>query len=329
MASRKKLVKPKKSKKADRAKHKPFASTRNPELQNRLSPGDWFEKLVTIQKRLRDPGGCPWDREQTHHTLRSYLIEEAYEVLDALDSGDDQKFAEELGDLLLQVTFHSQIAADDGRFAVSDVIRAVHDKMIRRHPHVFGEAHVKDSDEVLRNWQKIKAEERQAEHLSRSSTNAAGRQADSALAGVPRAIPATLEGLQLTKKAARVGFDWDGTSGIFDKLREEATELQRALEIGDQCQVEEELGDLLFTAVNLARFVHADPEIALKNANAKFVRRFHEMERLAEQRGRKFEDVTRPEKEALWNAAKLSGSAGKARWQTKQAAVGRKPGQPR
>src|SRR5580698_9424623 len=126
------------------------------------SPGDWFEKLVAIQKRLREPGGCPWDIEQTHQTLRTYLIEEAYEVLDAIDSGDDEKFAEELGDLLLQVTFHSQIASEAGRFSVSDVIRAVHEKMIRRHPHVFGEKRAKDSAEVLKNWQKIKAQERQA-----------------------------------------------------------------------------------------------------------------------------------------------------------------------
>ena len=292
-------------KKRSKKTRKPRAASRKNAPPKDLSPGDWFEKLVAIQKRLRDPGGCPWDREQTHHTLRTYLIEEAYEVLDALESGDDEKFVEELGDLLLQVTFHSQIASEEGRFQVSDVIRTVHEKMVRRHPHVFGEKRAKDSAEVLRNWHKIKAQERQARESAERAA-AAERKPESALDGVPRAIPATLEGLQLTKKAARTGFDWDDAAGIFDKLREETREIQGALSTGNQPKVEEELGDLLFAAVNLARFLHVDPEIALKNANAKFVRRFHEMERLAAESGRKFEDVPRAEKEALWNSAKRS-----------------------
>jgi ATP diphosphatase len=237
--------------------------------------------------------------------LRTYLIEEAYEVLDALESGDDEKFVEELGDLLLQVTFHSQIAAEAGRFDVSDVIRAVHEKMIRRHPHVFGEKRAKNSTEVLRNWHRIKAQERQAKESAGPSA-AMERRPESALDGVPRAIPATLEGLQLTKKAARTGFDWDDANGIFDKMREETCEIQHALKAGEQPKVEEELGDLLFAALNLARFLNVDPEIALKNANAKFVRRFHEMERLAANSGRKFEDVPRAEKEALWLSTKHS-----------------------
>jgi MazG family protein len=295
-------------KKPSKSAGKPRARSRKGPLLPPLSPGDWFEKLVAIQKRLRAPGGCPWDREQTHHTLRTYLIEEAYEVLDALESGDDEKFAEELGDLLLQVTFHSQIAAEAGRFDVSDVIRAVHEKMIRRHPHVFGEKRAKDSAEVLRNWHRIKVQERQAKESADPSA-APGRRPASALDGVPRAIPATLEGLQLTKKAARTGFDWDDASGIFDKMREETGEIQHALKAGHQPKVEEELGDLLFATVNLARFLHVDPEIALKNANAKFVRRFHEMERLAVNSGRKFEDVSRADKEALWLSAKLSEQA--------------------
>jgi MazG family protein len=292
-------------KKRSKKTRKPRAASQKNAPPKDLSPGDWFEKLVAIQKRLRDPGGCPWDREQTHHTLRTYLIEEAYEVLDALESGDDEKFVEELGDLLLQVTFHSQIASEEGRFQVSDVIRSVHEKMVRRHPHVFGEKRAKDSAEVLRNWHKIKAQERQARESAEPAA-AAERKSESALDGVPRAIPATLEGLQLTKKAARTGFDWDDAAGIFDKLREETGEIQGALEARNHPKVEEELGDLLFAAVNLARFLHVDPEIALKNANAKFVRRFHEMERLAAESGRKFEGVPRAEKEALWNSAKLS-----------------------
>jgi|HubBroStandDraft_6_1064221.scaffolds.fasta_scaffold182636_2 tetrapyrrole methylase family protein/MazG family protein len=266
-----------------------------------LSAGDWFEKLVAIQKRLRDPGGCPWDREQSHQTLRTYLIEEAYEVLDAIESGQDDKFVEELGDLLLQVTFHSQIASETDRFSISDVIQSIHDKMIRRHPHVFGETQAKDSEEVLRNWAKIKAQEK----LEKEGAPATGEpQRVSALDGVPKSIPATLEGLQLTKKAARTGFDWENAKGVFAKISEETTELQHTLEHGTAMEAEEELGDLLFAVVNLARFLHIDPEIALKRANGKFVRRFHEMERIAATRGRKFEDVPRPEKESLWNSAK-------------------------
>jgi MazG family protein len=318
MAPRKKLSKP---------IQKRRASSQTDRQQKSLSPGDWFEKLVAIQKWLRDPGGCPWDREQTHQTLRTYLIEEAYEVLDALESGDDEKFVEELGDLLLQVTFHSQIASEDGRFSVSDVIRAVHEKMIRRHPHVFGEQRAKDSAEVLKNWQKIKAQERQAKDPSAQ----ADRKPESALDGVPRAIPATLEGLQLTKKAARTGFDWNDAAGIFEKIREETTEVQQALQSAGQPKIEEELGDLLFAAVNLARFLHVDPEIALKNANAKFVRRFHAMERLAAESGRKFEDVPRPEKEALWDSAKRSEQpdAVPTSAPVKQRVAARKAGQPR
>ena len=269
-------------------------------IPKQLSAGDWFEKLVAIQKRLRDPGGCPWDIEQTHQTLRTYLIEEAYEVLDAIESGQDDKFVEELGDLLLQVTFHSQIASETDRFNISDVIQSIHDKMIRRHPHVFGEVQAKNSEEVLRNWQKIKIQER----TEKEGAAAGEPKRESALDGVPKSIPATLEGLQLTKKAARTGFDWQNAGGVFEKVREEATELEHTLEHGTAAEAEEELGDLLFAVVNLARFLHIDPEIALKRANGKFVRRFHEMERVAATRGRKFEDVPRPEKESLWNSCK-------------------------
>src|SRR5205807_2902933 len=168
----------------------------------RLTPGQWFEKLVAVQARLRAPNGCPWDREQTHRSLRTYLIEEAYEVLDALESGDDGKFAEEMGDLLLQIVFHSQIAAEEGRFTISDVIREVHEKMVRRHPHVFGSKRAKDAAEVLKNWEQIKARERRDKDAERRP------QTESLLEGVPRGLPATLEGFQLTKKAARIGFDW-------------------------------------------------------------------------------------------------------------------------
>jgi len=268
----------------------------------RLSPGEWFEKLVALQARLRARNGCPWDREQTHTTLRTYLVEEAYEVLDALQSGDDAKFAEEMGDLLLQIVFHSQIAAEEGRFTVADVIREVHEKMVRRHPHVFGEKRAKDAAEVLRNWEQIKAQERRTE--TENGRPRATSAEKSLLDGVPRTLPATLEGLQLTKKAARVGFDWEDAAGIFEKMREECAELRHALDKKEGAKVEEEIGDLLFAAVNLARFLQVDPEIALKNANAKFSRRFREMERLARASGRAFEKVPRGEMESLWEAAK-------------------------
>ncbi len=269
------------------------------------TPGEWFEKLVAVQARLRGPDGCPWDREQTHESLRTYLIEEAYEVLEALESRDDAKFAEEMGDLLLQIVFHSQMAQERGAFTVSDVIREIHDKMIRRHPHVFGETRAKDAAEVLRNWEQIKAEERlsKAEATGNSFGSKEPKEA-SLLDGVSRALPATLEGFQLTRKASRIGFDWENTGGIFEKMGEEARELQSALEGREQPKVEEELGDLLFAAVNLARFLRVDPEIALKKANAKFSRRFRSMEKLAREGGRELKNLPREEMEALWDLAK-------------------------
>lgn len=265
--------------------------------------GPAFEQLVAVMARLRAPGGCPWDREQTHATLRTYLIEEAYEVLDALDSSDDAKFAEELGDLLLQVLFHAQIAREEGRFAIQDVIREIHDKMIRRHPHVFGDTHAKDAAEVLRNWEVIKKQERAKSAKSKEPAH------ESALDGVPRSLPALLEGFQLTRKAARVGFDWDSVDGIFDKLREESSELQHALSRQKPSEIEGELGDILFVAVNLARFLKVDPEIAMKKSSAKFSRRFREMERIARGKGTTLAKTPRPDLESLWEQAKAGEAA--------------------
>ena len=272
--------------------------------QKQLSAGQWFEKLVAIQARLRAPGGCPWDREQTHQSLRTYLIEEAYEVLEALESGNDAKFAEEMGDLLLQVVFHSQIAQEEDRFTVADVIGEIHDKLIRRHPHVFGEARVKDSREVLRNWEQIKAQERRSDKKDKARAGKSAPDEPSLLDGVSRGLPATLEGFQLTRKAARIGFDWDDASGVIAKMLEETEELKNALKTKNQPRVEEELCDLLFAAVNLSRFLHVDPEIALKKANAKFSRRFRAMEAAARETGREFKNLPREEMEALWNATK-------------------------
>ncbi len=255
--------------------------------------------------RLRAPGGCPWDREQTHASLRTYLIEEAYEVLEALDANDDEKFPEELGDLLLQVLFHSQIAAEEKRFDITDVIREIHEKMIRRHPHVFGDKNAKDAAEVLRNWEIIKKQERLAkQNPSTSFTSSTSSSSESILHGVPRGLPALLHGFQLTRKAARVGFDWRNVDGIFDKLQEESDELRAALKLGKSADIESELGDILFVTVNLARFLKIDPEIAMHQANAKFARRFREMERVARERGTTFADVPRAEMETLWEDAK-------------------------
>src|SRR5713226_8498823 len=232
MASRKTQRKKQTSRRTSRK-----TSSKTPK-QKKLTAGDWFERLVVLQARLRAPNGCPWDREQTHATLRTYLIEEAYEVLDAMKSGDDAKFANEMGDLLLQVVFHSQIATEEGRFTVADVIREVHEKMVRRHPHVFGEKRAKDAAEVLRNWEQIKAQERRSE--TENGRPRATSAEKSLLDGVPRTLPATLEGLQLTKKAARVGFDWEDAAGIFEKMREECAELRHALDKKENAKVEEE-----------------------------------------------------------------------------------------
>ncbi|HWY42836.1 MAG TPA: nucleoside triphosphate pyrophosphohydrolase [Candidatus Sulfotelmatobacter sp.] len=264
--------------------------------------GKWFEKLVILQAKLRAPDGCPWDREQTHMTLRTYLIEEAYEVLEALESGDDVKFAEELGDLLLQVVFHAEIARDQGRFDVAGVIEGIHEKMVRRHPHVFGEKRAKDAKAVLKNWERIKAEERKAKGAAEIAKPA------SLLDGVSHALPGTMEGFQLTRRASRIGFDWDCADGVLEKLAEETGELKKEVAGADAGRIEEETGDLLFAAVNLARFLHVDPEIALKKANAKFAARFRDMERMAREGGKELADVPRAEMETLWERAKKTES---------------------
>jgi MazG family protein len=306
-----------------RRKPRPAARSLIPISKRDRLAGEWFAKLVALQARLRGPGGCPWDREQTHRSLRKYLLEETYEVLDAMDSPDPRKFSGELGDLLLQVVFHSNIAADAGLFTVSDVIESVHGKMVRRHPHVFGDVVASTPAEVLKNWEQLKAEERAAERAAsgrgagkKPATNQPAAAAESLLSGVPRSLPAVLEAYQLTRRAARVGFDWENLEGIFSKLDEEKQELQSALStartpgrnsgaarpLGQN--LEEEIGDLLFVAVNVARFLGADPEIALKKANRKFERRFRSMENAATREGRRFADLPRDRMEELWNESK-------------------------
>jgi len=278
--------------------------------------GKWFTKLVALQARLRGPGGCPWDQEQTHESLRRFLIEEAYEVLDAMDEGDPRQFASELGDLLLQVVFHSMLAEETASFTISDVIESVHTKMVRRHPHVFGDVTAKTSGEVLKNWEEIKREERSEEGSAAE---------ESILADVPRSLPGVLEAYQLTRRAARIGFDWENLAGILEKLDEEKREIQALLppvpgaslkpaptDLESERRIEEEVGDLLFVGVNVARFLGVDPEIALKGANRKFKQRFQWMESAAAREGSRLADLPREKMEELWNESKIHDSATKA-----------------
>jgi tetrapyrrole methylase family protein/MazG family protein len=258
--------------------------------------GAAFARLVDLIARLRAPGGCPWDREQTHESLKPMTIEEAYEVLEAIDEGDDQELAGELGDLLLQVVFHANVAHERGAFDVREVIRHISDKMVRRHPHVFGDAAAADSAEVLRNWEALKKEELLAKGGAEKPT--------SMLDSVSTALPAVLEGYQLTTKASRVGFDWPDAEGVLKKLEEEIRELREALGSGDRTKSYDEVGDVLFSALNVARLIGHDPESALKAANRKFRRRFRHVEqRLAEQ-GKEPAQSTLEEMDRYWEEAK-------------------------
>lgn len=281
---------------------KPDARLAKPSLAR---TGKLFEDLVAVQARLRAPGGCPWDREQTHQTLRTYLIEEAYEVLDAIEKGSAAELTEELGDLLLQVLFHADIAREAGAFDISDVITGIRDKLIRRHPHVFANVKATTSGEVLKNWVKLKAKEKQE---ALPSVAASEDSPQSALEGVPRNIPALLEAYQMTRRAGQVGFDWEHVEGIFDKLKEESQELRSALAASHRNATEEEVGDILFAAVNLARFLEIDPEVALKHSNLKFKERFQDMERQTARLGRSLSDLSKDELERLWEAAKVKSN---------------------
>jgi tetrapyrrole methylase family protein/MazG family protein len=265
--------------------------------------GKLFEDLAAVQARLRAPGGCPWDREQTHATLRTFLIEEAYEVLDAIEKGNPEDLAEELGDLLLQVLFHADLAREAGAFDISDVVIGIHDKMVRRHPHVFGDVRADTPGEVLKNWAKIKAKEKQLSSSGEVSTN------PSILDAVPRSLPALLEAFQMTRRAAQVGFDWEHIEGVFDKLQEEILELQTALASGNQRAVEEELGDILFSVVNLSRFLKFDPEVTLKYSNLKFKKRFQEMESEAMLSEESLIELSKERLEELWDSAKIKRRA--------------------
>lgn len=247
-----------------------------------------LDDLVAVVDRLLGPGGCPWDQAQTHVTLKKYLLEEAYEVIDAIDSQDPVKLEEELGDLILQPAMHGQISKANGGFDTMDSARAIVDKLIRRHPHVFGDVDVADADEVLRNWDKIKQTEKSQEPKS-------------ILAGVPKAMASLLRAHEVSKRAARSGFEWPNMDSVFDKLHEEEAELRVAIESGNHDAIESEMGDLLFTAVNIARWNKVEPEEALRKMLNRFTDRFMHMESLTNQ---DLKDLSPEEWDRLWNLAK-------------------------
>jgi MazG family protein len=259
--------------------------------------GPAFARFVELIARLRAPGGCPWDREQTHDSVKPMTIEEAYEVAEAIDEKDDAELASELGDLLLQVIFHADIARERAAFGIEEVIARVSEKMVRRHPHVFGEDKAETSGEVLRNWEAIK----QAERAAKGQAEKDGSMLDS----VSKRLPAVMEAFQVTTKASRVGFDFPDPARVLAKLDEEVRELKEAVAAGmDPAAVNDEVGDLLFVAVNVARLLGADPESALKAANRKFRRRFRHIEARLRADGRTPADATLPEMDRLWDEAK-------------------------
>jgi MazG family protein len=255
------------------------------------SAGEKFQSLVDLMARLRAPGGCPWDREQTFDTIKPYLLEETYEVLEAIDARDWQELPGELGDLMLQAVFFSQMAAEENLFRIDDALDAINQKLVRRHPHVFGTGVATTEGDVRKIWAEVKAKESEDKPKS-------------ILAGVPRSIPALVEAQQITSRAAGVGFDWADAEQVLEKLREELKEFDAARRSGSREQLEDELGDLLFVLVNLARFVKVDPEQALRRTNAKFRRRFGHVEQKLAERGVSPDKSNIDEMESLWQQAK-------------------------
>jgi MazG family protein len=295
-----------------------------------MSTGEKFERAVSIMARLRAPGGCPWDREQTFDSIKPYTLEEAYEVLEAIDNRDWDELKGELGDLLLQVLFYAEMAQEDGRFSIDDVLERLSNKLVSRHPHVFGDVKAETSADVLRNWEALKAEEKK-KRLEAGGGKGAKEEGkpESVLAGVSSAIPALLEAYKLSSRAAHVGFDWPNVEGLFEKLSEETTELKQELEhfpapgprpahrgiAGShtgavvppeelKTRLEDEIGDMLFVLVNIARYLSLDPESALKKTNRKFKRRFQWLEQEIRRSGGRLEDATLDEMEALWQQSK-------------------------
>jgi tetrapyrrole methylase family protein/MazG family protein len=269
----------------DRHSYDPLTSAYVPSLASDHAQG--FTGLVQIVDRLLGPDGCPWDKEQTHESLKKHMVEETYEVLDAIDKNDPDALCEELGDFLLQAVMHAQMDAIEGYYDIDDVIRGISDKLIRRHPHVFGNVEVSGSDEVLDNWDAIKKSEKGEDR--------------SVLAGVPKAMPALLRAHEISKRAVRVGFEWQDLEDVFAKLSEELGELKDAINAGRKEDIENEIGDLLFTVVNIARWLKIDPEEALQRMVTRFSDRFQQMESSA---GKPLNDLTFKEWDDLWIAAK-------------------------
>lgn len=265
-----------------------------------------FDELVAVMAKLRAPGGCPWDHEQTYASLAQYLLEEAYETFDAIQeadqTGDTTNLKEELGDLLLQVVFHSTIGAERDDFTIDEVADGVAKKLVLRHPHVFGDAKLARAQDVLDNWDKLKADERAAQGKKEKT-------ADSILDDVPVHFPALLEGLKISRKAAKVGFDWENEDQIFEKLDEEVAELRQAIASGDNEHITEEIGDLLFVVVNLARRLDVEPETALKRTNRKFRQRFKFIEDELKRQNRTLDEASLKEMDDLWNKSKSAAIA--------------------
>jgi MazG family protein len=260
-----------------------------------MSAGEAFQKLVDIMARLRGPNGCPWDREQTIQSLRGFVLEETYEVLDAIDRDDHDALRGEIGDLVFEGVFLSQIEADAGRFTVADSLNAIAEKLVRRHPHVFGTTEGVDTPgKVLEQWEQIKSREQKDEGRKRGL-----------LRGVPRATPALLRAHEIGTRVAAVGFDWARTQDVIEKIQEEVNELRDAVEHESRNRAEEEMGDLLFAMANLARKLGIEPESALRRANEKFSERFEEVERRFDERGRSVHDATLEEMEEVWEEVKV------------------------
>jgi tetrapyrrole methylase family protein / MazG family protein len=251
------------------------------------SAQDEFKRLIDIIAKLRAPDGCPWDRKQTHSSLREYLLEETYEALDALDNNDFAELRQELGDILLQIMLHSQIAQESGEFTLAEVIRDINSKLIRRHPHVFADVQVKNAEEVTQNWEAIKKKERQSQA--------------SMLDSVPKQMPALAYSQDIQRRAAQTGFDWENIDGVIDKLTEEVQEFKKSV---NQEEKNEEFGDLFFTLVNIARRMGVEPESSLRSANRKFYTRFSYMEKLCRERGQELGKLSFDEQNKLWDEAK-------------------------
>jgi tetrapyrrole methylase family protein/MazG family protein len=250
-----------------------------------------FDTLMELMRRLRAPGGCPWDAEQTHESLKRYLLEETYEVMEAIDAASTPMLKEELGDLLLQVVFHAVIGEEHGKFTIDQIIDSLNDKLIRRHPHVFTDLKVKDIDQLIENWDRIKKMEK-------------GTARQSALSGIPSHLPALLKAQKISEKAARVGFDWSHVDEVFAKVLEELKEFEETMLDGDQERMEAELGDLLFAIANLGRFLQLNPEDALRKTIARFTKRFEHIENSLHAAKRDIREATLDEMEELWEEAK-------------------------